>query len=52
MYVQKEELKKDIEFKGSITLVDSRASLLIMDVKINFSLGFDKTIIKQTNRKM
>ena len=32
--------------------VDAMALLLIIEVKINFSSGFDDAIIKQTNYKM
>ena len=32
--------------------VDAMALLLIIEVKINFSSGFDNVIIKQTNCKM
>ena len=49
MYVQKAELEKILSLGSLKTLVDSRALLLIIEVKINFSLGFDNTDY-QTNK--
>ena len=40
-----------LEFRGFKNLSVLMALLMIMIVKINFSLGFDKMIIKQTNFK-
>ena len=52
MYVQKTEFEKDIEFRHIKNLSGFKGLLPIIEVKINFSFGFDNAIIKQTNYKM
>ena len=46
---QKQNMRKIIELRGIKNLVNSRDLLLIIKVKINFSLGFDNTDY-QTNK--
>ena len=45
MYVQKADLEKDIEFRG----IKNLSGFLIIEVKINFRLGFDNRDY-QTNK--
>ena len=46
---KKTELEKDTEYWCIKNLSDSRVLLLIIEVKINFSLGYDNTD-NQTNK--
>ena len=49
MYVQKQNLRKIIEFRGIKNLCGFKGTLQIIEIKINFSLGFDNTDY-QTNK--
>ena len=49
MYLEKEELQKDIRLGELWTSVDSKALLLIIEDKINFNLGSDNRDY-QTNK--
>ena len=51
MYVQIAELEKDVEFRAIENLSGLNGFTLIIEVKINFGLGFENTDYqKQTNK--